>query len=217
MALGSAAMMQQIAIAPGDHGACAAQQPHHGVPGGGGLPLVAGELSSPEDDLGDVLLGRACVRAVDRLQHAAGPRQLLPGQAGVGRNAAAMERGKEARHGLDAIEAIGSERDQCDEGRASRCLVGKNEMEALATAEFVQDVKSVIGAVELGDRPGRESLIAGLKDRGRRREKDGARILLRKPEHPGFGRALDWINIDIAVPIFRPHARFELLSGMWPR
>lgn len=144
--------MQQFAIAPGDHGAGTAQQPHHGVSGGRGLPLVAGELSGPEDDLGDFLLGGAGSYAVDRLKHATGARQLLPGHTCVGRNTAPVERRQEAGHGLDAIKALGPERDDGCKRLTGGCLLREQEMEMLAVAEIVQDVQPVLGNVDVGKR-----------------------------------------------------------------
>ncbi len=57
-------MMKQLAIAAGDHGAGTAQQAHDGMAGRGGLPFVAGEPTSIEDHLCDLLLGCSLAMAI---------------------------------------------------------------------------------------------------------------------------------------------------------
>ena len=167
MRLWSAAMAKQLAIAATDHCASAAQQPHDGVTRRGSLPFIAGEPPCPEEDLGDFLLRGAGARTIHGLQHAARPRQLLARQPGVGRNAAAMERGQEAGDGLDPIESLRSERHQGDDGLTGGRVAGKNEVETLAVAEVVQDVQAVLGHADLRRFRGRDKGLRGAKDGGR--------------------------------------------------
>lgn len=81
---------QQFSVSAGDHGAGVAQQRLHAMAGGRGLPRIPVEMADPEEDLRDLLLGRSGAMSIDRLQHLAQPRALLPRQARVRRNGAAM-------------------------------------------------------------------------------------------------------------------------------
>lgn len=81
---------QQLSVSAGDHGAGVAQQRLQAMAGERGLPRIPVEMADPEEDLRDLLLSRSGAMSVDRLQHLAQPRALLPRQARVGRDGSVM-------------------------------------------------------------------------------------------------------------------------------
>lgn len=109
-----AAMTKQFSVAAGDHGAGVAQQRLDGMTRGRGLPIVAVEHADVENDVGDVLLGRAVPVPIKRLEHASQARPLLPREAGVRRNGPAVQGGQQAANGLDTIEALEIQRNDGD-------------------------------------------------------------------------------------------------------
>lgn len=84
-------MTQQFPISAGDHGAGITEQGLHAMTSGGSLPFVSVEMTDVEEDLRNLLLGRSIAIPVNRPQHLAQPRTLLPRQARVGRDGAAMQ------------------------------------------------------------------------------------------------------------------------------
>lgn len=198
-------MMQQLAIAAGDHVAGPAQQAHDGMAGRGGLPFVAGEPTSIEDDLGDLLLGRASAVAIGGLQHAAGPGQLLRRQARVRRHVAAMQRCEEPGDGFEAIEAVHAERHDGRKRPTRRCVGRKDEVEALAVGQVAQMVKPIIGTDKIRAVQQREHVAGGTEGRRREDEDDAAGIFLWQPEDGRVGCLMRRIDREIAVPTFALH------------
>ena len=209
-------MTKQLAIAAGDHGAGTAQQAHDGVARRRGLPFVAGEPAAVEDDLGDVLLGRTSAVAIGRLQHAAGPGQLLRRQAGVRRHVAVMQRGEEPANGFEAIEAVGAERHDGRKRPTRRGVGWKDEVEALAVGQFAQMVKPVLRSDEIRAVQQREQVAGGTEGRRREGEDDAAGIFLWQPEDVGVGCPMRRIDREIAVPTFALHLPSALEQDVRP-
>lgn len=209
-------MTKQLAIATGDHGAGAAQQAHDGVAGRRGLPFVAGEPTSIEDHLGDLLLGRAISVAIGRLQHAAGSCQLLRRQAGVRRHLATVQRGEEPGDGFEAIEALKAERHDGRKRPTRRCVGRKDEVEALAVGQVAQMVKPVIGADKIRAVQQREHVAGGTEGWRREGEDDAAGIFLWQPEDVRVGCPMRRIDREIAVPTFALHLPSALEQDVRP-
>jgi len=209
-------MTKQLAIAAGDHGAGTAQQAHDGVARRRGLPFVAGEAAGVEDDLGDLLLGRASAVAIGGLQHAAGPCQLLRRQAGVRRHVAAMQRGEEPGDGFEAIEALKAERHDGRKRPTRRCVGRKDKVEALAVGQVAQMVKPVIGTDKIRAVQQREHVAEGTEGRRREGEDDAAGIFLWQPEDVRVGCPMRRIDGEIAVPTFALHLPSVLEQDVRP-
>ena len=84
-------MTQQFSVSAGDHRVGVAQQGFHAMARRRGLPFVPIEMADIEEDLCDLLLGRAVAIPVKGLQHPAQPRALLPRQARVWRDGATVQ------------------------------------------------------------------------------------------------------------------------------
>lgn len=209
-------MTKQLAIAAGDHGAGTAQQAHDGVAGRRGLPFVAAETAGVEDDLGDLLLGRASAVAIGGLQHAAGPCQLLRRQARIARNLATVQRGEEPGDGFEAIEAVEAERHDGRKRPTRRGVGWKDEVEALAVGQVAQMVKPVLRSDEIRAVQQREQVAGGTEGRRREGEDDAAGIFLWQPEDVGVGCPMRRIDREIAVPTFALHLPSALEQDVRP-
>ena len=76
-------MTQKLAIAAGDQVTPLAKEAGDGKAGRGDLPFIAVQATGPEQDLGDLLLGRAMEGGIRGLKDTPQARFLLRGQAGV--------------------------------------------------------------------------------------------------------------------------------------
>lgn len=72
----------------------------------GGLPLVTAETTDPKQYLGDILLRGTSARSIEGLKHPACAQALLLGQAGVWRDYATVQRGKQAMDGFQSAKAV---------------------------------------------------------------------------------------------------------------
>lgn len=135
-------MTQQLFVSAGDHGAGIAKQGLHAMTSGRSLPFVPVEMTNVEEDLRDLLLGRSIAIPVDRLQHLAQPRTLLPRQARVGRDGAAMQSRKELMNGLDPVEAVQAKRNDRDLRRPLLGIV--DDLEALTVSEHVAECRPAL-------------------------------------------------------------------------
>lgn len=105
-------MAQKFAVAAGNHGEAVLDEVDGAVSQRRGLPWISGDARRPVDDICDLAVARAVHAAVDGLQHVAQPSASLSRQARVGEGRAVVERTPEPRDGVDAIEAVGVERNQ---------------------------------------------------------------------------------------------------------
>ena len=76
-------MTQKLAIAAGDQVTPLAKEAGNGKAGRRDLPFIAVQVTGTEQDLGDLLLGRAVEGGVGGLEDTPQARFLLRGQAGV--------------------------------------------------------------------------------------------------------------------------------------
>ena len=76
-------MTQQLAIAAGDQVTPLTKEAGNGKTGRGDLPFIAVQVTSTEQHLSDLLLGRAVEGGVGGLEDTPQARFLLRGQAGV--------------------------------------------------------------------------------------------------------------------------------------
>lgn len=76
-------MTKELAIAAGDQVTPLTKETGDGKTGRGDLPFIAVQATGPEQDLGDLLLGRAMESGVGGLEDTPQPRFLLHGQTGV--------------------------------------------------------------------------------------------------------------------------------------
>ena len=81
--LEAALVTQQLAIAAGDQVTPLTKEAGNGKTGRGDLPFIAIQVTGTEQDLGDLLLGRAVEGGVGGLEDTPQARFLLRGQAGV--------------------------------------------------------------------------------------------------------------------------------------
>lgn len=198
-------MTKQFAIAAGDHVAGTPQQTHDGMAGRGVLPFVTGEPAGAEDDLGDLLLGRAFILAIGGLQHAASPGALLRGQARIAGHVAAMQGGKKAVHGFEAVEAVGPKRDHGRERPTRRRVGREHEMKVLAIAQVAQMMQSIFRADHAFAVQERAQISGRVEGRWRAGEDDAAGIFLRQPEDVRVGRPMLGMDREIAGPTSAPH------------
>ena len=84
-------MTQEFSISARDQGTGTAQERFDGMAGRGCLPFVAVETVGVQDDLRDLLLRGAGPVPVESPQHPLLPYPLLPGQARVWGDGAAMQ------------------------------------------------------------------------------------------------------------------------------
>lgn len=103
-------MAQKFAIAAGDHGEAVLDEVDGAVSQRRGLPGIGGYARCAEDDVGDLAVARPVCAAVDGLQHVTQPSALLSRQARIGEERAVVQHPPEPRNGVDAIEAVGVER-----------------------------------------------------------------------------------------------------------
>lgn len=165
----SMTMTQQFAVAARDQSEAGLEQAHGGEPLRRRLPVIALHGSEPEDRLGDLLLARAVTMSVDGLQHAPRASQLLSGKAGVRWNHAAVEGGQQPRDGLDAIKAVGAERNHRHKWLAGRSVGGKHQVQAFSVSQIMKDVKVVFGTANFRRFGDREQVPGNCKGRRRRR------------------------------------------------
>ena len=128
-------MTKEFAVAARDHGPGIAQERFDAVPIRGNLPFVAGKTTDLEENLSDLLLGRASSGSVEGPEHSAMAVALLTCQARVGRNGTAMQGREETLNGFDPVEALNSKRYYGDPGRGMRCPV-IDDLNMLAVADI---------------------------------------------------------------------------------
>ncbi len=166
---------------------------------GRGLPFVPVEIADVEEDLRDLLLGRSVTIPINRLQHLAQTHALLPSQACVGRNGTAMQSRQEAFYGLYSVEAVQSERNDCDLGRS--ILDAVDDLKPLTVSEIVPECRLLplmrrwIGASDDARAAGQVlELCRGFA------QDDDACIILWKPQDRSVRRWRPWIDGEIANP-----------------
>lgn len=192
-------MTQQFAIASRDHREAVSDKIHRREALRRILPVVAPDGFESEDHLGDLLLACANAMPIHCLQHTPCAGQLLTRKARVGRNGAAMKGGQQPREGFHSIKPVHPERNHRHERFAGRCASGHRQVHALPVAEFMQEVKSVLGI--LVGKPGwqreRRTIREGRR-RGRQYHRSG--VFLRKPKHVCLGRLQSGCDKEIATP-----------------
>lgn len=70
------------------------------------MPLIAADRAKSKQGASNVLLGGAVARTVERLEHPARPRSLLPRQSGVGRDRAAVKSRQKAMRRFKSAETV---------------------------------------------------------------------------------------------------------------
>ena len=176
---GSPAVPEQAQVSAQNQRASLAQERLDGVAGRRVLPTGAIEAVGLEQDLRDILLGRAVAKTIDGAQHALCAGALLRRYPCVGRNGAAMDRGEEAVQRFEPAESIEPERDDGGGGRGDR----RQHLQPFAIAEIEQRVN----AFQVGRCYGRGRKLSAVSvpdEAGwRRREDDDAGVVLRQPEY----------------------------------
>lgn len=108
-------MAQKFAVAAGDHGEAVLNEVDGAVAQRRGFPGIGGNTRCTEDDVGDLAVARPVCAAIDGLQHVTQPSALLSRQARIGEEGAMVQHAPKPRNGVDAIEAVGVERNKCRE------------------------------------------------------------------------------------------------------
>lgn len=132
-------MTQELAIATGDQVTSLAKEAGDGKTGRGDLPFIAVQVTGTEQDLGDLLLGRAMEGCVGGLKDTPQARFLLRGQAGVaGDGSTSMLIRQEPLDCFDAIETLEAERNGGD--KPTTVFQGSDEMQVCPVRQPVAQV-----------------------------------------------------------------------------
>jgi len=110
----TATFTQQRAIAAGDEREAILYEIDRHVTKGGGLPRRFRDARGSEDGFRDVAIAGAFGVAIHRLKHPPKPPTLLLGQPRVDRHLSTVDGTPKTADRVDAVEAIGAERNQCD-------------------------------------------------------------------------------------------------------
>jgi hypothetical protein len=105
-------MAQKFAVAAGDHGEAVLDEVDGAVAQRRGFPGIGGNTRCAVDDVGDLAVARTVCAAIDGLQHVTQSSALLSCLAGIGEEGAVVQHPPEPRNGVDAIEAVGVERNK---------------------------------------------------------------------------------------------------------
>lgn len=132
-------MTQELAIAASDQVTPLAKEAGDGKTSRGDLPFIAVQATGPEQDLGDLLLGRAMEGGIRGLKDTPQARFLLRGQTGVaGDGSTSMLIRQEPLDCLDAVESLEAERNG---GHKSTVLFqGSDEMQVCPVRQPVAQV-----------------------------------------------------------------------------
>ena len=149
-------MAEQAQISARNQRAGLAQKRLDGVAGGRILPTGAIEAVGLEQDLRNIVLGRAIAKPIDGAQHALGAGALLRRYPCVGRNGAAMDRGEEAVQRFEPAETIEPERDDGCGGRGD----GRQHLQLLAVAQIKHCMNALL--IDLGCSGGWKPAVAGV-------------------------------------------------------
>ena len=131
-------MPEQAQVSARNQRAGLAQERLDGVAGGRILPTGAIEAVGPEQDLRDILLGRAVATPIDRAQHALRAGTLLRRYPCVGRDGAAMDRGKQAVQSFEPAEPVAVEWNDGGGTRGGR----RQDLQPFAITEIEQRVNA---------------------------------------------------------------------------
>ena len=132
-------MAKELAIAAGDQVTPLAKEAGDGKAGRGDLPFIAVQATGPEQDLGDLLLGRTMEGGVRGLKDTPEARFLLRGQTGVaGDGSTAVLVRQEPLDRLDAIKALGTERNSGN--KPTTVFQGSDEMQVCPVRQPVAQV-----------------------------------------------------------------------------
>ena len=153
---GSPAVPEQAQVSAQNQRASLAQERLDGVAGRRVLPTGAIEAVGLEQDLRDILLGRAVAKTIDGAQHALCAGALLRRYPCVGRNGAAMDRGEEAVQRFEPAESIEPERDDGCGGRGD----GRQHLQLLAVAQIKHCMNALL--IDLGCSGGWKPAVAGV-------------------------------------------------------
>ena len=129
----TASSAQERAIAASDQPEAILHEIDRYVAKGGGLPRRIGDTGGPEDRFGDFAVARAFRMSIHRLKHPPKPATLLLGQSPVDRHLSSVDGTPKTGDRVDAVEAIGPQRDQCDNwvpGRGISCEEESNGVRA---------------------------------------------------------------------------------------
>jgi len=113
----------------------------------GRLPLIAAERAGAKEGAGDVQLGGAVTRGIESAQHVPRPDALLGSQALIGRNAPAVDGGKQAIDSVKPGEAICVERNDCGKGRA----VGGEDLNAFDRTQRDQAMDALLVVLDVAE------------------------------------------------------------------
>lgn len=132
-------MTQELAIAASDQVTPLAKEAGDGKAGRGDLPFIAVQVTGTEQDLGDLLLGRAMEGGVGGLKDTPQARFLLRGQAGVaGDGSTSMLIRQEPLDCFDAVEPLEAERNGGH--KPTTVFQGSDEMQVCPVRQPVAQV-----------------------------------------------------------------------------
>lgn len=191
-------MLEQSAIAPGDHGAGIPEQGLHSVAVRRRLPFVPTEVADMKDDLCDFQLGCTGTEAVKGLQHTAQSSSPLAGQPRVRRNGPTVQRGEQPVNRLEPIDASRTKRYRSDKFHCLERSARAQNLDAAAVSKIVQAVNAVAVDMPIAVSNGRR--IAAAKHNRCWRQDDNAGVLSGEPENGSRRKIKRWINREIATP-----------------
>lgn len=194
-------MTKQFAIIAFNEGAGIPEERHHGMSVRRRLPFIATEVAGAKDDPCDLLLGRAVAMRIKRAKHLALARKLLPGEARVGRNGAAVKHCEESEQCFYPIKTFQTQRYDGGKRRISARFGREKELNALrgiaAPQQAVATVVCSENALERGLRPisGCRHFVRGLC------ELDDTGVETRVPENVCCRNIEERVDGEIATPI----------------